>query len=102
MSDTKLSPDDAAQRARELIEADTNRRVDAVRNVVAATIDADAAERQLKDATTAHERAWRHALDAGWSEKDLRATGARPPGQPTRQRRPRTTTTGASSPTSEQ
>lgn len=89
MTDTMLNPDEAAQRARELIEADVNARVEAVRQVVAATIEADEAERRWKDATAAHERAWRSALDAGWSEKDLRATGARAPGQSARPRRSR-------------
>ncbi|MFL2002151.1 hypothetical protein [Microbacterium sp. A1-JK] len=96
MSDTILNPDDAAQRARELIEADVNARVEAVRQVVAATNDADDAERRWKDATAVHERAWRAALDAGWSEKDLRATGARAPGQTSRPRRARTASTRSS------
>ncbi|WP_390178315.1 hypothetical protein [Microbacterium sp. MTN4-26] len=96
MSDAILNPDDAAQRARELIEADVNARVEAVRQVVAATNDADDAERRWKDATAIHERAWRAALDAGWSEKDLRATGARAPGQTSRPRRARTAGTRSS------
>jgi RecB family exonuclease len=91
MSDTNLNPEEAARRARELIEADVNARVDAVREVVTASNDADEAERRWKDAAATHERAWRAALDTGWSEKDLRATGARAPGQATRARRPRTT-----------
>lgn len=87
MSDTTLTPDEAAQRARELIERDVNARVDAVRDLVAATADADEAERRWRDAQSAHESAWRAALSVGWSEKDLRATGARAPGQAPRKRR---------------
>lgn len=98
MSDTNLNPEEAAQRARKLIEADVNARVDAVRHVVAATNDADDAERRWKDTITAHERAWRAALDAGWSEKDLRATGARAPGQAARPRRARTAPARTSTP----
>jgi hypothetical protein len=106
MSDAILNPDEAAQKARELIEADVNARVEAVRQVVAATNDADDAERRWKDATAVHERAWRAALDAGWSEKDLRATGARAPGQTSRPRRARAastrSSTGAGSASSEE
>lgn len=83
-----------------------NARVEAVRQVVEAINDADDAERRWKDATAAHDRAWRAALDAGWSEKDLRATGARAPGQTNRPRRTRTastrSSTGASSASSEE
>ena len=93
MSDTTLTPDEAAQRARELIERDVNARVDAVRQVVAATAEAEQAEQRWRDAQGAHESAWRAALSAGWSEKDLRATGARAPGQAPRQRRSRSTST---------
>src|SRR3546814_13420213 len=71
-------------------------RVEAVRQVVAGTNEADDAGRRWKDATAVHERAWRAALDAGWSEKDLRATGARAPGQTNRPRRARTTGTRSS------
>ncbi|MEV8241956.1 hypothetical protein AB0O90_17055 [Microbacterium testaceum] len=91
MSDTTLTPDEAAQRARELIERDVNARVEAVRQVVAATAEAEQAEQRWRDAQSAHESAWRAALSAGWSEKDLRATGARAPGQAPRQRRSRST-----------
>ena len=87
MSDVTVNPDEAAQRARELIEAELNVKVDAVRDLVTATNDADEAERRWNEATAAHERAWQAALSAGWSEKDLRATGARAPRQKTR--RPR-------------
>ena len=47
MSDAILNPDDAAQRARELIEADVNARVEAVRQVVAATNDAHLVRRTV-------------------------------------------------------
>ncbi|RLK46439.1 hypothetical protein [Microbacterium telephonicum] len=87
MSDVNLNPDEAAQRARELIEADVTAKVDAVRELVAAVNEADAAEARLNDATAAHDRAWKAALAAGWSEKDLRATGARAPGQASRKPR---------------
>jgi len=87
MSDANLNPDEAAQRARELIEADVNAKVDAVRALVAAVNEADAAEARLNEATAAHDRAWKAALAAGWSEKDLRATGARAPGQTSRKPR---------------
>jgi len=91
MSDVTVNPDEAVQRARQLIEAELNAKVDAVRDLVTATNDADDAERRWNDATAAHERAWQAALSAGWSEKDLRATGARGPGQKTRRPRAKTT-----------
>lgn len=87
MSDATLDPNAAAQRAREIVEADVAARVEAVRELAVAGIAADDAERRLKEANAAHERAWAAALSAGWSEKDLRATGARAPGQGARRAR---------------
>lgn len=88
MSDATVNPEDVAARARALIEADVSARVEAVRAVADAANKAEAAEARLREASSAHETAWRAAVNAGWSEKDLRATGVRAPGQPaTRKRR---------------
>ena len=86
-----MNSDDAAARARALIEADVSARVDAVRVVADAANDFDAAEVRLRDASAAHETAWKAALALGWNEKDLRATGVRAPGQPVRKTRARRT-----------
>jgi hypothetical protein len=100
MSDANLNPDEAAQRARDLIEADVNAKVDAVRELVAAVNEADAAQARLNEATAAHGYAWKAAIAAGWTEKDLRATGARPPGpavrKPRSKRRTATNDSGSS------
>lgn len=91
-----VNPEEAAARARAIIEADVNARVDAVRQLADAANEYDAAEQRYRDASTAHERAWAAALSAGWSEKDLRATGVRAPGQgASRPRRKRTTPPGS-------
>jgi hypothetical protein len=88
MSDATVNPEDVAARARALIEADVSARVEAVRVVADAANEAEAAEARAREASTAHEKAWKAAIDAGWTEKDLRATGARAPGQSgTRRRR---------------
>lgn len=87
-----VNPEEAAARARAIIEADVNARVDAVRQLADAANEYDAAEQRYRDASTAHERAWAAALSTGWSEKDLRATGVRAPGQgSSKPRRKRTT-----------
>lgn len=80
MSDVNVNPDEAAAKARQIIEADVNNRVEAVRNLADAANEADAAEQRLREAAAAHERAWTAARNAGWTEKDLRATGVRAPG----------------------
>lgn len=91
MSDSILKPEEAAARARAIIEADVDARVEAVRVVAKAANEYDTAEARVKDATAAHERSWNAALAAGWSEKDLRAAGVRAPGQTaTRARKART------------
>lgn len=87
MSDTVVDVDQAARRARELIEADVNARVEAVRILAEAANAAEAAEARAKETASAHETAWKAAIAAGWTEKDLRATGVRAPGQ--NGRRPR-------------
>ena len=96
MSDSILKPEEAAARARAIIEADVDARVEAVRVVAKAVNEYDAAEARVKDATAAHERAWNAALAAGWNEKDLRAAGVRAPGQATpRARKARTSAPAA-------
>ena len=83
-----MNPEDVAARARALIEADVSARVEAVRVLADAANEAEAAEARSREASSAHESAWRAAVSAGWSEKDLRATGVRAPGQSgTRKRR---------------
>jgi hypothetical protein len=90
MSESILNPDEAAARARAIIEADVDARVEAVRQAANAANEYDEAQARVKDAATAHERAWSAALATGWSEKDLRAAGVRAPGQTApRARRPR-------------
>lgn len=91
MSDNTKNPEDAAEAARRLLEASVDRRVEAVRSIVTAANDAETAQAALTDAQSRHTKAWSDALTAGWSEKELRATGAPRPGQsrpkPSRQRR---------------
>lgn len=89
MSDVNVNPEEAAARARQIIEADVDSRVEAVRNLADAANESDTAEQRLKEATAAHERAWTAARNAGWSEKDLRATGVRAPGGTTPRSRKR-------------
>ena len=89
MSDVTVNSDDVAARARALIEADVSARVDAVRLVADAANEFDAAEARFRDASAGHEAAWKAAVAAGWSEKDLRATGVRAPGQAARKTRAR-------------
>jgi hypothetical protein len=89
MSDALVNAQDAADKARALIEADVNAKVEVVRLLAEAANTADAAELAAKDAATAHESAWNAALKAGWSEKELRATGVRAPGQVGRRARSR-------------
>jgi hypothetical protein len=79
MTDQKLDPEAAVRVARELLHEITERRVNAVRTLVDATNTVDAAEQGVKDARDAHGRAWADAITSGWSDKELRATGARPP-----------------------
>jgi hypothetical protein len=81
MADKILDPETAAASARELLERSVELRVNAVRTLVSATNDVEAAEQGLKDARDAHSKAWDAALASGWSDKDLRATGARAPGK---------------------
>ncbi|WP_440671836.1 hypothetical protein [Clavibacter nebraskensis] len=97
MTDAPATPDEAARRAREILERDVDRRVNVVVALTSAANESDAAEERAKEARATHERAWSAALTAGWSEKDLRATGARAPG--TGARRTRRTRTA---PTSEE
>ncbi|WP_146084514.1 hypothetical protein [Rathayibacter sp. AY1C1] len=80
MADKRIDPDTAAASARELIERSVEERVAAVRVLVAATNDVDTADQAAKDARDAHSKAWNAALASGWSDKELRATGARAPG----------------------
>lgn len=82
MTDQKLDPEEAVRLARELLHETMERRVNAVRALVDATNTVDAAEQGVKDARDAHSKAWADAITSGWSDKELRATGARPPGKP--------------------
>lgn len=98
MSDANQTPDSAADAARRLLEAQVNERVEAVREVVSAANDVEDAERMAQEARQRHSRAWDAALRAGWSEKDLRQTGAKQPGATAPKRRTRRATAAASSP----
>jgi hypothetical protein len=89
MSDAIVTPEDAADAARRLLEANVNERVNAVREVAEAANDADTKERDAAAARDRHTRAWDAALKAGWSDKELRQTGARAPGAATAKRRTR-------------
>ncbi|SDZ48289.1 hypothetical protein [Herbiconiux ginsengi] len=89
MSDALVSSQEAADKARALVEAEVNAKVEVVRVLADAANAADAAELRAKEAAAAHESAWTAALKAGWSEKELRATGVRAPGQVGRRARPR-------------
>lgn len=89
MSDATVSPDQAAEAARRLLEANVNERVRAVRDLAEAANEAEASERAAAEARDRHTRAWDAALKAGWSDKDLRQTGARAPGPAAPKRRPR-------------
>lgn len=80
MADKRIDPDTAAASARELLKRSVEERVAAVRVLVAATNDVDTADQAAKDSREAHTKAWDAALASGWSEKELRATGARAPG----------------------
>jgi hypothetical protein len=94
MSNANVTNDDVAVRARALIEADVSARVNAVVAIAEAAKQNDAADTRLKKAikdaetalketNSAHAAAWKAALGAGWTEKDLRATGVRAPGNST-------------------
>lgn len=93
MSDANQTPDSAADAARRLLEAQVNERVEAVREVVTAANDAEDAERMAQEARERHARAWDAALRAGWSEKDLKQTGAKQPGAAAPKRRARRSST---------
>ncbi|ANP74877.1 hypothetical protein [Cryobacterium arcticum] len=101
MNDSYTTPDEAAARARAILETDVETRVEAVRVAANAALGYDAAEARLKEAAAAYERSWNAARTAGWTERDLRAAGVRAPNQSTpRTRKPRTTT-AASTPKTE-
>lgn len=89
MSDAQVNPEDAAAAARRLLEADFEAKVTAVRELADAANDADAKEREATEARERHSRAWDAAIKAGWSDKELRQTGARAPGAATPKRRSR-------------
>jgi hypothetical protein len=78
---TFWGPQEAARKARAIIEAEQNARVRSVEELVSATNAFDAAEQAVKDAAPAHDKAWSAALAAAWTEKNLREIGARAPGQ---------------------
>ncbi|TFC52839.1 MULTISPECIES: hypothetical protein [unclassified Cryobacterium] len=92
MSDANVTNDEVAVRARALIEADVSARVNAVVAIAEAAKQNDVADARLKQAikdaeaahkesSNAHATAWKAALNAGWTEKELRATGVRAPGR---------------------
>lgn len=89
MSDAQVNPEDAAAAARRLLEADFEAKVTAVRELADAANDADAKEREAVEARERHSRAWDAAMKAGWSDKELRQTGARAPGAAAPKRRTR-------------
>jgi uncharacterized protein YoxC len=93
MSDVNRDPEEAARKARELLEQDVERRVHAVKTLVSAINDVDTADQAARDAADAHAKAWNDALASGWSERDLKATGARAPGSTRAKRAPRRTRT---------
>lgn len=95
MSDAQVNPEDAAAAARRLLEADFEAKVSAVRELADAANDADAKEREASAARERHSRAWDAAIKAGWSDKELRQTGARAPGAATPKRRSRRAATSA-------
>jgi hypothetical protein len=92
MSDAQVNPDDAAAAARRLLEAEFEAKVTAVRELADAANDADAKEREAAEARDRHSRAWDAAIKAGWSDKELRQTGARAPGAAAPRRRRRSST----------
>lgn len=93
MSDTNRDPEEAAHRARALLEQDIERRVHSVEQVVSAERAVDIAEQTARDAADAHARAWNDALNSGWTEKDLKAIGVRAPGTARARKGPRRTRT---------
>lgn len=102
MSDVNRDPEEAARKARELLEQDVERRVQSVKTLVSAINDVDAADQAARDAADVHAKAWNDAIASGWSERDLKATGARAPGslrarKSSRRSRTAEPTTGASS-----
>jgi hypothetical protein len=101
MTDANVKPEDAAARARAIIEANVDARVETVRVLADAGNEYDAADQRLKDATAAHAHAWSAALASGWSEKDLHATGVKAPGQAAPKTRKRRSTPPATTPNTE-
>ncbi|NQX10363.1 hypothetical protein HQQ80_01850 [Microbacteriaceae bacterium VKM Ac-2855] len=89
MSDVNRDPEEAARKARELLEQDVERRVQSVKTLVSAINDADAADQAARDAADAHAKAWNDAIASGWNERDLKATGARAPGVARTKKAPR-------------
>lgn len=102
MSDAQVNPDDAAAAARRLLEAEFEAKVTAVRELADAANDADAKEREAAEARERHSRAWDAAMKAGWSDKELRQTGARAPGATTPKRRTRRSSTAPAAQSVEQ
>lgn len=96
-----MKPEDAAARARAIIEVNVDTRVEAVRVLADAGKEYDIADQQLKLATLAHEHAWSATLASGWSEKDLHATGVKAPGQSAPKARKRRTTPPVTTPNTE-
>ena len=94
MSDTTLTPDSAADQARKILEADVDKRVDAVRVAATAAVQVETTEQQLKDAAASYDAAFKAAVNAGWTAKDLKAAGLRSPSPATPRTRRRRNAAG--------
>lgn len=83
-----LGPDEAVERARQLLDP----RFGSIRNLADRRAALTEARRVLNDAEVADAQAYAEALRAGWSEADLKAVGfdapeRRLPGRPRRARK---------------
>lgn len=87
---SSVNPDEVASQARQRLEADVETRVAAVRQIADAARDADKKDQVARAAVAAHSAARTAAVSAGWSDKELRQIGLRPPvgggSAPTRRR----------------
>lgn len=83
---TTMSPDEAAQKARELLDA----RVEKVQELASAARDLSAAQEALDASAKTYAQVWAAAERAGWAVSELRQfglvePGRRRPGRPRRQ-----------------
>lgn len=88
-----MSNTDIAATARTLLERSIDLKVTAVAAAATAAAAAEEAAAAAKDADAAHEKAWKAALTAGWSERELADIGVRGPGRPAPRRTTKKTTT---------